>query len=112
EGPLQLHVSGENVWVSASGKLTHYDWNTGQVLQEISLDGAGELIARNGEFLIMGEGANGQPLITQINPATGESRVEGIGTSGQTLAAATEPTRNAGSQATAGLPLTPNAGTG
>ena len=83
EGSLQLHVSGENVWVAAPEKLTHYDWNTGKVLQEIPLAaGAGELIARNGEFLIMGEGANGQALITHINPATGESRVEEIGQAG------------------------------
>ena len=112
EGPLQLHVSGEDVWVSAPGKLTHYDWDTGKVLQTISLDSAGELIAGSGEFLIMGEDQNGQPLITHINPATGGPRVEEIGTPGQTLVGATEPTRSAGSQATAGLPLTPNAGTG
>jgi hypothetical protein len=113
EGPLQLHVSGENVWVSAPGKLTHYDWNTGKMLQEIPLAaGAGELIVRNGEFLIMGEGPNGRLIITHINPATGESRVEEMDTSGQTLVAATEPTRSAGTRANAGLPLTPNAGTG
>ncbi len=39
EGPLQLHVSGENVWVAAPEKLTHYDWDTGKVLQEIPLAG-------------------------------------------------------------------------
>ena len=113
EGPLQLHVSGENVWVAAPEKLTHYDWDTGKVLQEIPLAaGAGELIARNGEFLVMGEGANGQALITHINPATGESRVEEIGQPGQTLVAATAPSGSAGSQAGAGLPLAPGTGAG
>ena len=113
EGPLQLHVSGENVWVAAPEKLTHYDWDTGKVLQEIPLGaGAGELIARNGEFLIMGEGANGQALITHINPATGESRVEEIGQAGQILVAATTPGGGAGRQAGAGLPLAPGTGAG
>ena len=110
EEPLRLHVSGENIWVSAPGKLTQYDWGTGKVLQEIPLPaGAGELIARNGEFLIMGGGENGEALITHINPATGESRVEEIGQAGQTLVAATDGAHN---QATAGLPLTPGANAG
>ena len=37
EGELQLHVSGQNIWVSTPGRLTHYDWDTGKVLQEIPL---------------------------------------------------------------------------
>lgn len=112
EGALQLHVSGENVWVGSPDKLTHYDWDTGKMLQEIPLaTGAGGLITRNGEFLVTAEGANGRPLITRINPATGESRVEEIGPSGRTLIAAA-PTGSPGAQAAAGLPLTPNAGAG
>ena len=110
EGSLQLHIFGENVWVAAPEKLTHYDWNTGVVLQEIPLDGAGELLAGNGEILMTGAGANGQALITHINPATGESRVEEIGQPGQTLVAARAPGGNAGTPASAGLPLAPGTG--
>jgi PQQ-like domain/B-box zinc finger len=110
EGQLLLHVLGQNVWVSKSDKLTHYDWDTGKVLQEIPLAGRTEFLARNGEFVLLGEGANGQPLITRVNPATGESHVEKIGQPGQTLAAATAPAANGGNQATGGLPLTPDAG--
>ena len=111
EGELQLHVSDQSVWVTTPEKLTHYDWDTGKVLQEIPFaNSAGELTVRNGEFLIVGEGASGQTLITHINPTTGESRVEEIGQSGQTLVAATAPTQSAGSQATAGLPLAPGPG--
>ncbi len=84
ESELQLRVSGQNVWVGTPGKLTHYDWDTGKVLQEIPLAGRTEFIARNDEFLIVGAGANGQALVTHINPATGESRVEQIGQPGQT----------------------------
>jgi len=110
EGELQLHVSGQNVWVGTSGKLTHYDWDTGKVLQEIPLaNRAGEFIARNDEFLIMGAGANGQALVTHINPASGESRVEEIGQPGQTAIAQNAPgaTGSAGIEPTTGLPLTP-----
>jgi hypothetical protein len=113
EGRLQLHVSGQNVWVSTPDRLTRYDWDTGKVSQEIPLtDSPGDLIARNGEFLIVGEGANGQALITHINPATGESRVEEIGPPGPALVAATAPAESTGGQATAGLPLAPGVGAG
>jgi outer membrane protein assembly factor BamB len=103
EGELQMHVSGQNIWVSTPGRLTHYDWDTGKVLQEIPLAGRTEFIARNDEFLIMGTGANGQNLVTHINPATGESRVEEVGQPGQMAVA----TGSAGMDPATGLPLTP-----
>ncbi|HUA37258.1 MAG TPA: PQQ-binding-like beta-propeller repeat protein [Candidatus Sulfopaludibacter sp.] len=112
-GSLQLHVPDENVWVAAPGKLTHYDWNTGKVLQEFPLTfGAGKLIVLDGEFLLTGESANGKALIMHIDSATGESRVEEIGQPEQTLVAAAAPEGSADRQATAGLPLTPNTGAG
>ncbi|MGA2854057.1 MAG: B-box zinc finger protein, partial [Verrucomicrobiota bacterium] len=112
ESELQLRVSGQNVWVRTPGKLTHYDWDTGKVLQEIPLAGRTEFISRNDEFLIMGAGANGQALVTHINPANGESRVEQIGQPGQTMVAqnSTGTTGNEGVQPNGGLPLTPGTG--
>ena len=104
EGGLQLHASGQNVWVSKPGRLTHFDWDTGKVLQEIPLaNRAGDFIAGNDEFLIIGAGANGQALVTHINPASGESRVEEIGQPGLTAIA----TGSAGIEPTTGLPLAP-----
>lgn len=73
EEELQLHVSGQNIWVSTPEKLAHYDWDTGKVLQEIPLTGRTQFLARNDEFLLIGEGAGGQALITHINPVSGES---------------------------------------
>jgi hypothetical protein len=110
EGELQLHASGQNVWVSTPGRLTHFDWDTGKVLQEIPLaNRAGDFIAGNDEFLIIGAGANGQALVTHINPATGESRVEEISQPGQTAVTqnASGATGSAGIEPTTGLPLTP-----
>ena len=70
-----------------------------------------EFIARNDEFLIVGAGANGQALVTHINPATGESRVEEIGQPGQTAVAQNAPgDGKRGIQPNAGLPLTPGTG--
>ena len=110
EGELQLHVSGRNIWVSTPGKLTHYDWDTGKVLGEIPLaNRTSEFNAQNDEFLIMGAGANGQILVTHINPATGESRSEVISQPEQTAVAqnGSGPTGGAGLEPTTGLPLTP-----
>jgi hypothetical protein len=107
---LQLHVSGQGVWVTAPDKLARYDWDTGKVLQEIPMAGRTEFIARSDEFLLLGEGTGGQALVTHINPATGESRVEEIKPSGQSPAAAAGPTGTAGNQAKGGLPSTPGTG--
>ena len=112
ESQLQLRVSGQNVWVGTPGKFTHFDWDTGKVLQEIPLAGLTEFIARNDEFLVVGAGANGQALVTHINPATGESRVEQIGQPGQTLVATTAQAGTTGVQPNGGLPLTPGTGAG
>jgi hypothetical protein len=82
-------------------------------LEEIpQATGAGKLIVHNGEFLIMGEGANGQALITHINPSTGEWRAEEIGEPGRNLVAASMPSGRARNRATAGLPLAPGTGGG
>ena len=114
EGSLQLHVSGQNIWVRTPAELAHYDWDTGDVLQEIPLAGGGKIVARNDEFLLLGAGANGQALVTHINPATGESRVEEISQPGQTTVAQNSPglAGSAGVEPTTGLPLTPGADAG
>ncbi len=110
EGELQLHIYGQNVWVSTPDSLTHYDWNTGKELQEIPLASrAGGFIARSDEFLIVGAGANGQVVVTHINPATGEPHVEEISQPGQMAIAQniSVTTGRTGIQPNTGLPLTP-----
>ncbi|MGA3285312.1 MAG: PQQ-binding-like beta-propeller repeat protein [Verrucomicrobiota bacterium] len=122
EAGLQLQVDGSNVWVSVLDKLTHYDWDTGKVLQEIPLAGGfGEMVSQGGELLLMGENETGQQLITHVNPATGESRTEEIGPPGKSAVAAarnapgTTVVASAGGAAgspTAGLPLVPGTDAG
>jgi hypothetical protein len=122
EAGLQLQVDGSNVWVSAPDRLTHYDWDTGKVLQEIPLAGGfGEMVSQGGELLMMGESQAGQQLITHVNLATGESRTEAIGPPGKPAVAGarnapgTTVVASAGGAAgspVAGLPLVPGANAG
>src|SRR5208283_1331906 len=114
EAGLQLQVGGSNVWVSAPGKLTHYDWDTGKVLQEIPLAGGfGEMVSQGGELLMMGESETGQQLITHVNLATGELRTEEIGPPQKPeVAVARHAPGTMVVASAAGLPLVPGANTG
>ncbi len=122
ERGFQLQVAGSNVWVSALDKLTHYDWDTGKVLQEIPLAGGfGQIVSQGDELLMMGESEAGQQLITHINLATGESRTEEIGSPGKSAVAVARNAPGAmvaalaggaASSPTAGLPLVPGANAG
>jgi hypothetical protein len=112
EQSLSLHGSGENIWVVSPGKLTHYDWNSGRVLQEITIsDYGGEFTERAGEFLSFHRNTAGGQSVKHINMATGESRTEEIGVSG-TAAVAQNPSRAtdaSAAQTTGGLPLSSSA---
>jgi len=122
EAGFQLQAEGSNVWVSTPEKLTHYDWETGKVLQELPVaDGFGEMVLRGGELLKMGESETGQQLITHINLATGEVSAEEIDPSGKHpvavahIAPGTMVVASAGGadgSSGAGLPLMPGASAG
>jgi endogenous inhibitor of DNA gyrase (YacG/DUF329 family) len=73
---LSLQVSGQNIWVVGPDKLTHYDWDTGRVLQEIPLPlSHGELVLRQDELLVPGAGVVA-PSITHISLANGAEHTE------------------------------------
>jgi outer membrane protein assembly factor BamB len=123
EAELQLQIAGSNVWVSTSDKLTHYDWDTGKVLQELPFErGYGEWTVQGDELLATGDSETGQPLITHINLANGEVRTEEIGQSGTSAVAVARhapgamlmasANGGAGGSPGAGLPLTPGADAG
>jgi len=120
---LQLQVVGSNVWVSGLDKLTHFDWATGKVLQEVPRAGGfGEMLVEGNELLVTGQSGTGQQTIQHIDLATGESRTEEIiqpgklevaaaptkpGKPGKAMAAAIA--RAAAGSQTAGLPVKPGA---
>ena len=120
---LQLRVVGSNVWVSAPGKLMHFDWNTGKVLKEIPVNGFSEPRVEGNEFQITSEGENGQEVIQHVNLATGDTRAEEITQPGKPEVAAAPAKTNApgkrvvairipGGSQTAGLPVQPGADMG
>jgi hypothetical protein len=75
---LQLRISGQNVWVGKGDKLTHYDWDTGTVVREITLpESAGELVENGDELLLLGAQS-----VTHVNLASGDMRVERFGANG------------------------------
>ena len=74
---LQLRVMGHNIWVGSPGKLSRYDWDTGKVVKEFPAPGG--LIPHGQELLAFVEPVPGQPSVTRINLATGESQTEALG---------------------------------
>jgi PQQ-like domain len=115
---LQLRVRGSNVWVATSEKLVRYDWDSGKPAQEISLaNGFGNVIAQGDELLMTGQNTNGQEIVTHVDLASGDSRVEEIGTPNKSVAMAGTRSKQtrvaAGGAGGAGLPVgTPGADAG
>jgi hypothetical protein len=119
---LSLHVSGQNIWVGrtelslrASNQntrvdqkdiLTHYDWDSGKVLNEITLPERGGELVENGDELRM----LGAQSVTHISLASGDFRVEQFGVPGATLLASAPNSAGGGLPGTGaddGRPLDP-----
>jgi hypothetical protein len=103
---LDLRVYGSNIWVISPGSLVHYDWATGKPDKEVALPpGAGGVIARGDELLLMAAAQSGEPCVTRIDLATCKSRTETLDGTPVTnaLADAQAPGRRPG--ALAGLPV-------
>jgi hypothetical protein len=93
---LHLRVAGQNIWVGQGEKLTHYDWDTGKVVKEITLPEFGDALIETGDELQM----LGAQSVTHVSLATGESRVEQFREPGATPLATTG---GKGTPATGGL---------
>ncbi len=91
--------------------LTHYDWNSGSVLQQVTLtNNFGELTDHGDELLAATEGDNGAKIFTHISMDDGSIHTEEISSDGS---AATAPvvaqnTPRTTAPAEGGLPLSPN----
>lgn len=90
---LELHVSGRQVWVSSPEKLVRYDWETGQPAQELPWRGGlAGAIPRGDEMWMLGRDDAGQDVVTRLNLATGQTRLEKVGLiAGAALAATKTP---------------------
>jgi hypothetical protein len=106
QAELSLRVSGQNIWVGLGDKLTHYDWDSGRVLREITLpESDGELVENGGELLMLGAQS-----VTHISLASGDSRVEQFGVPGVTTLASAQNSATGGlpgASADSGQPLDP-----
>ncbi len=89
---LHLRVSGQNIWVGRGDKLTHYDWDTGKVVREITLPEFGEELVESGDELLM----IGAQSVTHVSLADGDSRVEQFGGNGATTLTSNQGAENSG----------------
>lgn len=108
EQDLSLMGSGKNIWIAQGDTLTHYDWDTGNVLQTVTLTNniEGQLIGAGNDFMGVGQTENGVQVITHINMTDGQVQVEPVSTPGAATVA--ENTRAPGiTPARGGLPLSP-----
>jgi hypothetical protein len=88
EAELSLMVYGSNVWLGDRTALTHYDWATGAKLESIPLGAnRGELIAGDGEIIVLQETAAGAKSVTHVNYATGAAQTEAFNEAGKLLLA-------------------------
>lgn len=113
EASLSLHGSGKNIWISKEDKLVHYDYDTGNAAQEISLTNTfGEFEEHTDEFLVFEHTPVGAQFVTHINMATGEKRTEEYHELGGVTFAQNTAAKNSdiGSprKSSGGLPLDPN----
>jgi hypothetical protein len=77
---LELRVYGSNIWVISPGNLIRYDWASGKPDKEFALPpGAGGVVARGDELLLMAAARSGEPCVTRINLANCKSHTETLG---------------------------------
>ena len=103
---LSLHVLDHNIWVASPGKLTHYDWDSGNVIKEIPLPGYVEQITENqGKLRLLAHADNDNEQLTLVNLATAEVQTEEFHDTGASTVPALIAQNN---QPGGGLPFSPN----
>jgi endogenous inhibitor of DNA gyrase (YacG/DUF329 family) len=100
QNELSLHVSGQNIWVIKPDKLTHYDWDSGNVLQEVPLARYhGEFITHNDDLLVLQETEVGAQFITHVSLVNGETHTEEFHDPGAVTVASAQGARGANGSA-------------
>jgi hypothetical protein len=83
EEALTLYGAGKNIWVASGDSMTHYDWDTGNIIKKIDVtNGIGDLKVKGAEFLAVSTSEDGSPLVTHINMNDGSMSAEQFTTSG------------------------------
>jgi hypothetical protein len=75
---LSMHVRGQNIWVASPEKLVRYQWETGQVGHEVSMQsGLGQPIFRGNEVLLVDTDL-GKPTVRHVDLVSGDTRREDL----------------------------------
>lgn len=108
ESELALYSSGHNVWIAKGNTLTHYDWDSGNVDQQITLtNGFNGLTDHGDELLAVGTASDGSQSVTHINMDDGGMRTEEFSGSPAVPVAQNGPAPASAGPAQGGLPLSP-----
>lgn len=108
---LQLHVSGQNIWVAEPDKLVRYDWDTGKPVKQIPMrPGLSRPVYRGDEALVTDFNDSGREIVTHVDLASGKSSIETIGEPLQHALAASALAQSAGGNSVGRSPDQPTAG--
>ena len=112
EQQLSLYDDGKNVWVARDNVLTHYDWETGNVLGQVTLTngfGFGHDFTLHGdELLAAGAAPDGSQSVTHISLNDGSIRTEEFSGTPAVAAAPTSGRAAGAGEPQGGIPLTPD----
>jgi hypothetical protein len=79
-----LYVLDHNIWVASPGKLTRFDWESGNSLNDVPLPDNVERVAENnGELQLLTRADNDDETLTHINLASADVRTEVFRGSGE-----------------------------
>lgn len=77
ESEYSLHGAGKNIWLAKEDSLFHYDWDTGKVVQQLTVtNGLEGMTGRDDEFVALARTDDGAQMVTRINMDTGEMHSE------------------------------------
>lgn len=106
EQDLSLLGDGQSVWIARDNTVTHYDWNTGNVLQQITLTNNFNGLTEHGdELLAVGTAPDGSQCVTHINMDDGQMHTEEF--SGTPAAPVAQRPPPAAGPPQGGLPMSP-----
>ncbi len=73
ETGLELRVHGHNIWVAGDNKLTRFDWDTGNPVQEIPCEGSVEFVrGKDTEAVLTDVDNKDNEIIRKVNLVNGE----------------------------------------
>jgi len=106
EQELTLHTSGKNIWIAQGNNLTHYNWDTGNIDQQITITNNFDGLTDHGdELLAVGSAPDGSQSVTHISMDDGSMHTEEF--SGTPAAPVAKNVRVSAGPPQGGLPISP-----